>query len=250
MELRTRGLGSGHRPVLLLLLGLVAMCGSLPGVATTPEENEVYYYVGCYTARTDLLHESVYAKTPQTCIEICEHQGHHYAVLAAEKCFCANVLEPKDQQDEQLCNTRCLANKAQYCGGVGVHSYYSTKLTRQPAPHHLRVENKTENSLTVAWDAYEPRKLLVAGAAEAVLPSQQLASFRIRAHVLKTFSSLPAFRQPEFIVQSSESKYELTDLQPATLYNITVRAICGEQPQGEAECGQATLQASTEVGSA
>ncbi|KAH8251637.1 hypothetical protein KR038_003453 [Drosophila bunnanda] len=246
MEPRTRGLGSGHRPV--LLLGLVAMCCSLPGVAPAPEENPVYYYVGCYTARTDLLKESVYAKTPQTCIEICEHQEHHYAVLAGEKCFCANAIVPTEEQDEQLCNTRCLANKAQYCGGVGVHSYYSTTPTRQPAPHHLHVANKTENSLTVAWDAYEPRKLLLAGAAEAVLPNQQLASFLIRAQVLNTFSSLPAFPQPEFMVQSSETKFELTDLQPATLYNVTVRAICREQPQGEAECGQATLQASTEVG--
>ncbi|XP_017020464.1 putative inactive tyrosine-protein kinase Wsck [Drosophila kikkawai] len=247
MEPRTRGFGSGHRPV--LLLGLVAVfCSLPPGVAPAPEENPVYYYVGCYTARTDLLKESVYAKTPQTCIEICEHQEHHYAVLAGEKCFCANAIVPTEEQDEQLCNTRCLANKAQYCGGVGVHSYYSTTPTRQPAPHHLHVANKTENSLTVAWDAYEPRKLLLAGAAEAVLPNQQLASFLIRAQVLNTYSSLPAFPQPEFMVQSSETKFELTDLQPATLYNVTVRAICREQPQGEAECGQATLQASTEVG--
>jgi len=65
------------------------------------EEEPIYLYVGCYTARTDLLKESVYAKMPQTCIEICEHQGHIYAVLAAEKCFCANQLEPQEKQDEQ-----------------------------------------------------------------------------------------------------------------------------------------------------
>ncbi|XP_017140669.1 putative tyrosine-protein kinase Wsck [Drosophila miranda] len=246
------GCGRGHRPVPIaqrLAACLVAMLWLWAGASCVPEQTPVYYYVGCYTARTDLLHESVYAKTPQTCIEICEHQGHLYAVLAAEKCFCANALEAQDQQDEQLCNTRCLANKAQYCGGVGVHSYYSTTLTRRPAPHHLRVSNRTENSLTVAWDAYEPRKLLLAGA-QAVMPTQQIASFLIRAQVVKTYSSLPAFPQPEFMVQSTESQFELTDLHPATLYNVTVRAICMEQQQpGQTECGHDSLAASTEVGS-
>ncbi|XP_017085463.2 putative tyrosine-protein kinase Wsck [Drosophila eugracilis] len=238
---------SGHRPITIWLhTCLVAMCLALTGGTPTPQETPAYFYVGCYTARTDLLHESVYAKTPQTCIEICEHQGHLYAVLAAEKCFCANVLEQQELQNEQLCNTRCLANKAQYCGGVGVHSYYSTTLTKQPAPHHLRISNKTENSLTINWDAYEARKLLLAGGAEAVLPNQRLDNFIIRAEVLKTYSSLPTFRQPEFMVQSTETQFELTDLQPATLYNISVQAICRDPQAGQ--CGHASIEASTEVG--
>ncbi|XP_043652930.1 putative tyrosine-protein kinase Wsck [Drosophila teissieri] len=243
------GSRSGHRPVPIWFSScLVAMCLGLPRGAAVPQEAPAYYYVGCYTARTDLLHESVYAKTPQTCIEICEHQGHHYAVLASEKCFCANVLEPQEQQDEQLCNTRCLANKAQYCGGVGVHSYYSTILTKQPGPHHLRISNKTENSLTLNWDAYEARKLLLAGGAEAVLPNQLLDNFLIRAQVLKTYSSLPAFPQPEFMVQSTETQFELTDLHPATLYNVSVRAMCKDAQAGQSECGQASIEATTEVG--
>jgi len=245
------GSHSGHRPIPIWLSScLVAMCLGLPLGAAVPEEAPAYYYVGCYTARTDLLHESVYAKTPQTCIEICEHQGHHYAVLASEKCFCANVLEPQEQQDEQLCNTRCLANKAQYCGGVGVHSYYSTILTKQPGPHHLRISNKTENSLALSWNAYEARKLLLAGGAEAVLPNQLLDNFLIKAQVLKTYSSLPAFPQPEFMVQSTETQFELTDLHPATLYNISVRAMCKDAQVGQSECGQASIEATTEVGNA
>ncbi|XP_036674021.3 putative inactive tyrosine-protein kinase Wsck [Drosophila suzukii] len=243
------GSRSGHRPISNWLSScLVAMCLALPGGAPAPQESPAYYYVGCYTARTDLLHESVYSKTPQTCIEICEHQGHLYAVLASEKCFCANILEPQEQQDEQLCNTRCLANKAQYCGGVGVHSYYSTTLTKQPAPHHLRISNKTENSLTLNWDAYEARKLLLAGGAEAVLPNQLLDNFLIRAEVLRTYSSLPAFPQPEFMVQKTETQFELTDLHPATLYNISVRAICQDPQAGQSECGQASIEANTQVG--
>ncbi|XP_017122672.1 putative tyrosine-protein kinase Wsck [Drosophila elegans] len=246
------GLRSGHRPFRFGLSScLVAMYLSLlPGGTPAPQEAApAYYYVGCYTARTDLLHESVYAKTPQTCIEICEHQGHHYAVLASEKCFCANLLEPQELQDDQLCNTRCLANKAQYCGGIGVHSYYSTAVSKQPAPHHLRISNRTENSLTLQWDAYEARKLLLAGGAEAVLPNQLLDNFLIKAHVVRTYSSLPAFPQPEFMVQSTETQFELTDLQPATLYNISVRAKCRvPQQTAQSECGQASLQAITEVG--
>uniref|UniRef100_A0A6P4EUP6 Tyrosine-protein kinase Wsck n=1 Tax=Drosophila rhopaloa TaxID=1041015 RepID=A0A6P4EUP6_DRORH len=243
------GLRSGHRPFRIWLSScLVAMCLCLPGGAPAPQEASSYYYVGCYTARTDLFYESVYAKTPQTCIEICEHQEHPYAVLSGEKCFCANLLEPMHLQDEQLCNTRCVANKAQYCGGVGVHSYYSTTVTKQPAPHHLRISNRTENSLTLKWDAYEASKLLLAGGAEAVLPNQLLEKFLIQAQVIKTYSSLPPFPLPELIVQSTETEVELTDLHPATLYNITVRAKCRGPQTVLTECGQASLEAHTEVG--
>ncbi|KAM8704004.1 hypothetical protein ACLKA7_008603 [Drosophila subpalustris] len=245
----------GHRPnaswqpasfvsfcLLAMCLLWSARCVFMQELPENPLEEPVYYYVGCYTARTDLLKESVYAKTPQTCIEICEHEGHKYAVLAAEKCFCANQLEPQEKQHEQLCHTRCLANKAQYCGGVGVHSYYSTTLLKQPAPHHLRVVNRTENSLSLEWDAYESTKMLLAGAADPLAPqTPQIASFRIKCHVVDTYSTLPAFQQPEFIVQSTETRFELTDLQPATLYNVSVVAICGM----EHECGNATIMART-----
>ncbi|XP_002070559.3 putative tyrosine-protein kinase Wsck [Drosophila willistoni] len=246
MELRL-----GHRPCWCMWFCLLLASTMCPGMALNVEEEEpVYFYVGCYTARTDLLKESVYAKTPQTCIEICEHQGNRYAVLAAEKCFCANQLEAEERQDEQLCNTRCLANKAQYCGGIGVHSYYSTTLLRQPAPHHLRVANSSENSLTLAWDAYDQQKLLLAGGAEAMagLPAQRIANFLIQSQMLHTYSALPAFPQPEFLVQSTETQFEITDLHPATQYNISVRAMCADQRGIQSECGQATLMATTKVG--
>ncbi|KAH8265094.1 hypothetical protein KR044_010369, partial [Drosophila immigrans] len=276
---RDHSMQSGHRPIaswhglysrasiciVAMTLTLMLSCCC---VSTSQQQQEidlealeiepVYYYVGCYTARTDLHKESVYAKMPQTCIEICEHQDHRYAVLAFEKCFCANQLEAQEKQDDQLCHTRCLANKAQYCGGVGVHSYYSKTLLLQPAPHHLRVVNKTENSLSLAWDAYESSKLLQAGGIEASLVThqtqQQINNFRIKCQVLQTYSTLPSFQQPEFIVQSSERGFELTDLQPATLYNVSVRAFCGmprvQQQQGkeERQCGHATLLATTKVG--
>lgn len=215
-----------------------------------PEEEPVYYYVGCFTARTDLLKESVYAKTPQTCIEICEHLEHRYAVLASEKCFCANELEEHQRQDEILCHTRCIANKAQYCGGVGVHSYYSTTLLRQPGPHHLRVANKTANSLNLVWDAYETSKLLLAGGVPSP-QTQQIRSFLIKCQVIKTYSTLPTFQQPEFIVQGTQTSFELTDLQPATLYNISVRAFCVTEQQQQEEqndCGHAHIMDSTEIG--
>ncbi|XP_030376612.1 putative tyrosine-protein kinase Wsck [Scaptodrosophila lebanonensis] len=244
---------TGHRPnaswhsyVLTSWFRLLLVASMVIAQRPLNVDEPAYYYVGCYTARTDLLKESVYAKTPQTCIEICEHQGNKYAVLAAEKCFCANQLEHEEQQDEQLCNTRCQANKAQYCGGVGVHSYYSTTLVNQPAPHNLRLANSTENSLSLEWDSYEPRKLLVVGAGEVMPPEQQIANFVIESQVVQTYSSLPAFLPAKFIVQSTETQFELTDLQPATLYNVSVTAICVDQLNGN--CGSALLLASTQVG--
>ncbi|ALC45915.1 Wsck [Drosophila busckii] len=231
---------------------LANICSSLEKSNVYPmREEPAYYYVGCYTARTDLLKESVYAKIPKTCIEICVQEGHIYAVLATENCFCASYLKAQERLDEKLCNTRCLANKAQYCGGVGVHSYYSTKQLRQPAPNHLRLVNTTENSISIVWDAYEPNNLLVSVGTEGLTPqANQVSKFIIKCQVVHSYSSLPVFEQPEFVVQSTETEFELTDLHPATHYNISVYAMCIAQQleRKETECGHATLSAATKVG--
>ncbi|XP_036323917.1 putative tyrosine-protein kinase Wsck [Rhagoletis pomonella] len=221
--------------------------------AQTPEQLQIvpiagestFFYVGCYTARTDLLQESIYSKTPQTCVEICEHQKFSYAILSAERCFCTNNVLSKERQDDKLCNTRCLANKSQYCGGVGVHSYYSTIWATQTAPRNLRVANATENTITIAWDMHvSPSKAFVAAAEEAAIKSmKEITNFLIRTHILHTYSTLPFFPQPEFIVQAMETSIEITDLHPATEYNITVEAMCEQEV-----CGNDSLLASTEVG--
>lgn len=204
-----------------------------------------FFYVGCYTARTDLLKESIYSKTPQTCVEICEHQNFSYAILSAERCFCMNNIIWKDRQDDKLCNIRCLADKSQYCGGVGVHSYYSTIWATKTTPHNLRTDNVTEYTITIVWDSHmSPSKVFVVdGEAAAIKPVQEITNFRIRTHVLHTYSTLPFFPQPEFIVQGMETSFEITDLHPATEYNITVEAMCAELV-----CGNGSLRATTEVG--
>ncbi|XP_054725638.1 putative inactive tyrosine-protein kinase Wsck [Anastrepha obliqua] len=207
--------------------------------------DSTFFYVGCYTARSDLFKESIYAKTPQSCVEMCEHQKLSYAILSAERCFCTNNVISKDRQDDNLCNTRCLADKSQYCGGVGVHSYYSTVWAAETAPRNLRVANVTENTITIAWDMHvSPSKVFVAGVeATAINPVKEITNFLIRTHVLHSYSTLPFFPQPEFIVQSMETSFEITDLHPATEYNITVEAMCAQDV-----CGNGSLHASTEVG--
>ncbi|XP_004523145.1 putative tyrosine-protein kinase Wsck [Ceratitis capitata] len=204
-----------------------------------------FFYFGCYTARTDLLKESIYAKTPRTCVEICENQRFSYAILSAERCFCTNNVISKDRLDDKLCNTRCLADKSQYCGGVGVQSYYSTVWATKTAPHNLRVDNVTENTITIAWDVHlTPSKVFVAGDEGAAIKIvKEITNFLIRTHVLHTYSTLPFFPQPEFIVQGMETSFEITDLHPATEYNITVEAMCSQEI-----CGNDFLLAITEVG--
>ncbi|XP_067617277.1 putative inactive tyrosine-protein kinase Wsck [Eurosta solidaginis] len=207
-----------------------------------------FYYVGCYTARTDLLKESIYAKTPRTCVEICEHKTFSYAILSAERCFCTHNIISQDRLDDKLCNTRCLADKSQYCGGVGVHSYYSTIWAAQTAPRNLRLANVTENTITIAWDMHvAPSQAFVAANTETGTMNsksvQEITNFLIRTHVLHTYSALPFFPQPEFIVQGMETTFEITDLHPATEYNITVEAMCAQLI-----CGSDSLLAHTMVG--
>lgn len=213
------------------------------------QESEVvtdssYYYVGCFSARTDVLKEAVYAKMPQTCVEICEIKNFTYAILSSDKCYCSNDIVVEDRQDEILCNTPCVAIKSENCGGVGVHSYYS--FNTDASPKDLRLQNATANSLSISWKAYEPLRMFIAGAETP--PLLKIMNYLIQIQRLRTFSSLPDYAQPEFVVQGTENKMEITDLLPATEYNITVRSIC-QGSSGEAvKCGSAFIQGTTVVG--
>lgn len=239
----------GHRPnlgiqrhilIILWLQLLHISCGQESAVVA----DSSYYYVGCFSARTDVLTESVYAKMPQTCVEICEIKKFMYAILSSDKCYCSNDIIAEDRQDEMLCNTPCVAIKSENCGGVGVHSYYSFKT--DASPKDLRLQNATANSLSISWKTYEPLRMFIAGAETP--PVLKIINYLIQTQRLHTFSSMPDFAQPEFVLQGTENKMEITDLLPATEYNITVRSIC-EGSSGEAvKCGSDFIRGTTLVG--
>ncbi|XP_037956162.1 putative tyrosine-protein kinase Wsck [Teleopsis dalmanni] len=235
----------GHRPKnavnnLLTTFYILLITKFGYGAAQLLEDTQ-YYYVGCYTERTDLPQESIFSKTPQSCIEICEHQTHKYAILSAEQCYCSDNLIAEERQDEQLCNKRCMANKSQYCGGAGVHSYYIIITARDASPNNLKVTNATENSLTITWQAVLSIKRTAPGMNAA--QTLEVTNYLIKYEVMHTYSSLPFFPQHEFILQSTEQSFEITDLHPATDYNISVDAMCGELT-----CGSASVVGSTIVG--
>lgn len=239
-----------HRPAgnLLNFSLLLMLCCFTFETAAQKTVLDTYYYVGCFTARTDLLKESVYAKTPLTCIEICQHQNYSYAILYGEQCFCSYETHESERQDDILCNTRCIANKEQFCGGVGMHSYYSTSREQQPAVNHLAIANATENSLLIIWQSYLPGRVFIAGGAEAPQPidAPKILHFLIRLNKLHSYSAMPFYAAPEFIVQSSETRFEITDLHPATEYNITVLAICEQLPNDV--CGSGVVRGTTLIG--
>ncbi|TMW48687.1 hypothetical protein DOY81_006230 [Sarcophaga bullata] len=242
----------GHRPkfgiekvfFLILVLLQVNRHTFCEGQESLLIKDSSYYYVGCFSVRTEVLTESVYAKMPQTCVEICELKNYTYAVLSAEKCFCAYDVVPDDRQDEKLCNTPCVAIKSEYCGGVGVHSYYT--FATDASPKDLQLQNATENSLSISWKPYEPLKVFMAGA-EAP-PVYKITNYLIQIQRLHTYSSRAYFAQPEFVIQGTENKLELTDLLPATEYNITVRSICESPAGGTENCGSASVVGNTLVG--
>lgn len=239
----------GHRPkfgivelcFLILMLQFyveVTLQQEYSGTTFSP-----YYYVGCFTMRTEVLTESVFARMPQTCVEICELKNNTYAILSAEKCYCSSDIVVEDRQDDTLCNTPCMAIKSEYCGGVGVHSYYT--FYTDATPKSLELKNATENSLSINWKPYEPQKTFIVGSETP--PVLKITNYLIQIQRLHTYSSQAFFAQPEFVVQGSENKLEITDLLPATEYNITVRSIC-EGLTGEAEgCGSSSIVGTTLV---
>ncbi|XP_046804109.1 putative tyrosine-protein kinase Wsck [Lucilia cuprina] len=202
-----------------------------------------YYYVGCFSVRTEVLTESVYAKMPQTCVEICELKNTTYAIMMSEKCYCSSDIVVEDKQDDMLCNTPCVAIKSEYCGGVGVHSYYT--FNTDASPKDLKLQNATENSLSIIWTPYKPPKTYIAG---SETPSVfKITNYLIQIQRLHTYSSKAFFAQPEFVVQGTENKIEITDLLPATKYNITVRAICEGLAEEADNCGSASIVGTTLV---
>ncbi|XP_055919435.1 putative inactive tyrosine-protein kinase Wsck isoform X2 [Eupeodes corollae] len=219
-----------HRPYLWNFVKFLVILVNLPSTILSELIPDLgpYQYLGCYSVRTDLLKDSVYARSAQTCIELCENSNIRYAILSGEKCFCDNIAIESEKFDTKLCNVRCSDTKSQYCGGVDAHSYYSTNI--EGPPDNLRISNTTENSILITWDP--PNK------------EDKVSELIIKGTVVHSFTSYPFFPQPEFIVQSTEDRFEMTDLHPATKYNITVSAICGKYV-----CGSHNLTSTTEVGS-
>lgn len=241
---------SGHRPnfVITTISFLILLLNS--EIITTQAQEQLsikqfspYYYVGCFTERAEVLTDSVYAKMPQTCVEICELKNTTYAILIQEKCYCSNDIVAEDRQDDKLCDIPCVALKSEYCGGVGVHSYYT--FNTDASPKDLSLQNASENSLSIVWKPYVPPKMFIAGSETP--PVLKITNYLIQIQRLHTYSSKAFFAQPEFVVQGSENKLEITDLLPATTYNITVRSIC-EGAAGETEnCGSAFIVGTTLV---
>uniref|UniRef100_T1P8M4 Protein tyrosine kinase n=1 Tax=Musca domestica TaxID=7370 RepID=T1P8M4_MUSDO len=241
----------GHRPkfaleiflclFFLLVTPRVENLATAQGIEETP-----YYYLGCYTARLDLTQEQLFSKVPQVCVEICEVKDYSFAALSDDKCYCTHTVLAEERQDDLLCSTRCIASKSEYCGGAGVHSYYSTEVAKSAAAKELQVVNATENSLTISWLPHNPMKHFIAGVEST--PMIRITNYMIKTERLHTYSMQPFFPQPEFIVQGNETKFEITDLHPATRYQITVQSLCESNTQGASKCGTSVVEGTTLIG--
>lgn len=242
-----RTAATGHRPKfgIGMLVFLFFCWPLLPSVAQGIQDTS-YYYLGCYTARLDLSQEQLFSKVPQVCVEICEVKEYSFAALSVDKCYCTHTLEVEDKQDDLLCSTRCIASKSEYCGGAGVHSYYSTEVARSAAAKELKITNATENSLTISWLPLNPVRHFISGAES--IPMIRITNYMIKTERLHSYSTHPFFPQPEFIVQGNETKFEITDLHPATTYKIYVQSLCESNTQGASKCGTAEVEGTTQIG--
>lgn len=92
-------------------------------------------------------------------------------------------------------------------------------------------KNISENSMSLSWSPPDSNALL--------------GHYKIRADVLKTYSSRP-LNSPQWTLGREERAFDLVDLHPGTQYNVTIQSVGedGESPDG----GSISLIEWTEVG--
>lgn len=153
-----------------------------------------------------------------------------YATLDGSSCACTHVLSVEAVAPSE-CNRPCTGNAQQYCGGEGTESYYDTGIRIAGPVTNVQFRNITENSFSISWIPPDSSILL--------------DHYKIRADVLKTFSTRPLIN-PEWTLGKYERSFDLPDLHPGTQYNVTILSVSedGESLGG----GSISLVQWTEIG--
>ncbi|KAJ0173418.1 hypothetical protein K1T71_010567 [Dendrolimus kikuchii] len=167
-------------------------------------------YIGCYVLNITEVLNTHTGESVDTCLSACEQVYYKYAIIGNEStCFCGNV-PGQVKIPAEACNTRCPKNDTQICGGNNATSVYDTDVTAPGPPNSMEVYNITETTLRLSW----------------IQPSAYtfITGYVVRANILQTYSDL-SLSTLEVRVLNNTFFTELLNLQPGSLYNITIAAI-------------------------
>ncbi|CAK1547526.1 unnamed protein product [Leptosia nina] len=170
-------------------------------------------YIGCYQLSDSVINIHT-GQSVDVCVSACEEVYYKYALIGNEStCFCGNA-PGSFKMDLDACTTLCPKNVTQMCGGENVASVYDTEVTKPGQPMSLEVYNITESTIRIQWS--QPQAY------------SRITGFVIWAVVLSTYAD--SMLQPiEWRVPNNTLQTQLPNLQPGSLYNISVAAMNFEE---------------------
>ncbi|CAH0562539.1 unnamed protein product [Brassicogethes aeneus] len=165
------------------------------------------YFLGCYSNIPNVRTNIPSYSGQNNCIKACGSRYYRYAIPDTT-CSCGNY------EGEQVSNTTC--NECQDCKDKeGILDIYATGNLLPGPPRNLRISNVTDTSLKISWS--EPESFV------------ELTSYKIRAKLLKTFSTFPPM-SPEWVYSNKTFQTDIITLHPSSIYNLSITSV---SPDGE-----------------
>lgn len=139
-----------------------------------------------------------------------------YSVYYDQSCSCENILKDNEEEGEK-CTQKCQDGEITLsCGGLETESVYHTGSNLPGSIQNLIIQESSEDRITVKFDA-------------PVRNGSELSGYEIKAFVTKTFSNnLWTRSNKTWKVMKSQHKFDLSNLLPATTYNISIKSISGD----------------------
>ncbi|KAK9890895.1 hypothetical protein WA026_012237 [Henosepilachna vigintioctopunctata] len=157
-------------------------------------------YIGCYKYKEN-LDVIVNVTNVQDCISTCEKKYMKFAVLGNSNtsCSCSEFL---GEIGSSKASEKCIAN-----------SVYSSKSLVPDPPKNFHVTSITDEGVHITWEKPDNFK--------------EITSYEITASVIHTFSQYPVQNNTVWIYSNNTFQTTL-NLQSASKYNLTIRALSGE----------------------
>lgn len=167
-------------------------------------------YVGCYRFISSDALNTHSGRSVEACLSVCEEIYYKYALLGNDStCFCGNV-PGQFKLPLDSCNIPCPKNETQLCGGVDAASVYDTEVVAPGPPTSFDMVNVTETTVRVRWTAPEAYS--------------RITGYILHAIIIETFADFNLIPL-EWRVSNATFNSELLNLQPGSVYNITLAAM-------------------------
>ncbi|CAK1583923.1 unnamed protein product [Parnassius mnemosyne] len=166
-------------------------------------------YIGCYKFNINDVLNTHSGQSVDVCLSVCEEVYYKYALLGnGSTCFCGNNPGQFEVPSES-CNTPCPKNETQKCGGDNAASVYDTDVIAPGPPASFDIVNVTETTVRVHWTAPQAYSIIT--------------GYSIHAVAVETYADYSLIPL-EWRVSNSTYYSELLNLQPGSVYNISIAA--------------------------